>query len=180
MAHIIARKSSGPRGQGQPGADGYENLILLCPTCHTIVDKDPAGHPSEMLHRWKSDHENQIRSLGASLKFHCIDKLKAEIGRILQENSHVWQSLGPKSAIASMDPSSNASEIWRLRKLDTILPNNAKILNIIQNNAELLTPSQYAAFLSFKSHARAFEHNQYDRLDNYPTFPGTFEKEFSS
>jgi hypothetical protein len=153
---------------------------LLCPTCHTIVDKDPAGHPAEMLHRWKSDHEKQIRSLGESLKFENIHKLKAEISKVLQENSFIWKSLGPKSAIASNDPASNASEIWRLRKLDTILPNNVKIVNIIQNNAELLTPSQYAAFLSFKSHAQAFEQHQYDRLDSYPTFPEVFEKEFAS
>lgn len=48
MAHIIARSVDGPRGQKMPGPDSYDNLILLCPTCHTIVDKDPGGHPKEL------------------------------------------------------------------------------------------------------------------------------------
>ena len=43
MAHVIARRPAGPRGLSTAGSDEYENLVLLCPTCHRTVDKAPAG-----------------------------------------------------------------------------------------------------------------------------------------
>ncbi len=48
MAHVIPHGDTGPRHSERPvgvfQADSFENLILLCPTCHTIVDKDPNGY----------------------------------------------------------------------------------------------------------------------------------------
>ncbi len=39
MAHIIAKSSSGARGSTSNIDDNsYDNLILLCPNCHTKVD----------------------------------------------------------------------------------------------------------------------------------------------
>jgi|CXWL01.1.fsa_nt_gi hypothetical protein len=35
----------------------YNNLIYLCPTCHTKVDKQEADYPAEMLLRIKTEHE---------------------------------------------------------------------------------------------------------------------------
>jgi hypothetical protein len=43
MAHVIAKKPGGPRGVVTGGEDTYENLVLLCPTHHTEVDKSPPG-----------------------------------------------------------------------------------------------------------------------------------------
>jgi HNH endonuclease len=90
MAHIIAHSGRGPRGQGQSGPVTYENLILLCPSCHTTADKDPIGHPPELL-RWKDDHEKQIREAGASLQFGDVSALKLEVTRLLQENHRIWK-----------------------------------------------------------------------------------------
>lgn len=50
MAHVIPHGETGPRYEERPAgefeADAFENLVLLCPTCHTIIDKDPDGYPS--------------------------------------------------------------------------------------------------------------------------------------
>jgi HNH endonuclease len=178
MAYIIARSVDDPRGRTQPGADTYDNLILLCPTCHTLVDKGPSEYPPKLLHRWKADHENAIREAGSSLKFDDVAKLKSAVTRLLQDNHYIWKSFGPQSDIASSNPGSNASEIWGLRKLDAIVPNNSELVNIVQNNLDLLSDKEYEAFLSFKNHAAAFEQNQYGRLDHYPTFPTDFESKF--
>lgn len=180
MAHIIARSAGGPRGRAEAGADTYDNLILLCPTCHALIDKGPSEYPPDLLHRWKANHEGTIRAAGSSLKFNDVAGLKAVVTKVLLENNSIWRSFGPKSEIATSDPGSNASEIWKLRKLDAVIPNNSKIVNMVQNNLELLSKAQYEAFLLFKSHAAAFEQNQYGRLDNYPTFPSVFESEFRS
>src|SRR4051812_26134074 len=56
FAHIIAASHAGARWKsylsaGERAAD--ENIVLLCANCHTIVDKDEARFPIEMLHSWK-------------------------------------------------------------------------------------------------------------------------------
>ncbi len=35
----------------------YDNLIYLCPTCHTIIDKQEEDYPAEMLYQLKAEHE---------------------------------------------------------------------------------------------------------------------------
>ena len=68
-AHIYAFNENGPRGraQGRPSEDQIneiENLVLLCPECHHLVDEvAPEQYPVEKLRRFKSDHEARIHSL---------------------------------------------------------------------------------------------------------------------
>jgi 5-methylcytosine-specific restriction endonuclease McrA len=62
MAHIIARQPTGRRGVPGGGSNAYENLILLCPTNHTEIDKAPEGtFPVALLHGWKDAHERRVR-----------------------------------------------------------------------------------------------------------------------
>jgi len=72
MAHIVAEESDGPRGKSplsKAQRNSYANLILLCPTHHTRIDKVPTGaleYPVEVLHDTKVQHEEWVReSLGA-------------------------------------------------------------------------------------------------------------------
>jgi HNH endonuclease len=63
MAHIIAKAEKGNRGVEGGGSNEYSNHILLCPTCHRKIDKSPDGHYSiELLHGWKREAENRIRT----------------------------------------------------------------------------------------------------------------------
>jgi hypothetical protein len=61
-AHIIAVSIDGPRGrEGQRvNLDGYENLILLCSNCHTLVDARPDLFPRAELLRIKGEHEQRV------------------------------------------------------------------------------------------------------------------------
>lgn len=175
MAHIIAKQPSGPRGIEQGGSDTYENLILLCPTCHRKVDKAPEGeYPVAMLRSWKEQHELSIRAKGKQQQFDSTQALKKATARLLLENRALWKELGPQSIAASNDPGSNLHQVWDLRKLDTLVPNNQEIINTIEANINLLNTDEFAAFVDFKIHAGAFEANQYSRLDSYPTFPKHF------
>ncbi len=49
FAHIISRRPDGPRGnhpnRDNTNIDGRENIVALCPTCHTKVDKNPFNYP---------------------------------------------------------------------------------------------------------------------------------------
>lgn len=60
QAHIIAEENLGPRGKSiltREERNCYHNLILLCPTCHVLVDKNIEDYPPEKLHFLKSSHE---------------------------------------------------------------------------------------------------------------------------
>lgn len=71
ISHIYAHSDDGPRGR--PGMSNDErnqpdNLLLLCPTHHAIVDGQHETYPADLLHKWKQQHERKYReSLSAKL-----------------------------------------------------------------------------------------------------------------
>lgn len=62
-AHIRSGRPDGPRydpDYPQADIDDYQNLMLLCPTHHTLIDaNDGAAHPVEILIQMKRRHEEQ-------------------------------------------------------------------------------------------------------------------------
>lgn len=65
-AHIIAISKKGPRydkGYDFSNANTYENLMWMCPTHHTIIDKmaDVNIYTESMLKKMKNEHEYDIR-----------------------------------------------------------------------------------------------------------------------
>ncbi len=60
QAHIVAEKAEDIRGKSPLSLEernSYYNLILLCPTHHTLIDKDIEDYPVERLHMIKATHE---------------------------------------------------------------------------------------------------------------------------
>ena len=120
------------------GADNYENLILLCPTCHTRIDKAPAGHPLALLADWKREHEKWVHDSLAAPCFETAGKMLSAIKDLLSENHHYFLGYGPRSSRAEENPESSAHAIWMARRLDVIIQNNRRILNILESNDALL------------------------------------------
>lgn len=179
MAHVIAQSPKGPRGNGIGGDDSYDNLILLCPTHHREIDKAPEGlFPESMLFAWKTAHETRVRSLGKELTFKDNEELRQSVSFLLAENYVVWKTLGPNSEVAQRSPNSNAFSLWELRRLDKIIPNNRRIINMVRANSRLLTSKQSLAFAEFANHAESYEDHVYDRKDTYPLFPQSFSEAF--
>ena len=85
FAHIVAFRENGPRGlEGVRPADinNVENLMLLCPRCHKLIDDNSADYTRESLETFKRSHEARIRyltGLGADRKTSVI-VFKAKIG----------------------------------------------------------------------------------------------------
>jgi hypothetical protein len=71
-AHIIADREDGTRGsiESKKYAGDIDNIILLCPTCHTKVDKDklPEYYTVERLHSIKNNHEQRVREQLSALQ----------------------------------------------------------------------------------------------------------------
>jgi hypothetical protein len=128
MAHIIDKRGSGTRRRAGGGPDTYDNLILLCPTHHTEIDKAPEGtFPVELLHQWKTAHQKKIRDLLSVKKFPGREGLFKYINRLMIDNYQTYRQFGPSSDEAKSNPISNAAAIWGIRKVSQIVPNNASI-----------------------------------------------------
>lgn len=69
VAHISALGDRGPRANGAVSVDdrnSIENLLLLCPSCHDVIDSNPADYSIEGLLGLKSRHETWCASLRKS------------------------------------------------------------------------------------------------------------------
>ncbi len=63
ICHIYAFSENGPRGKANlthEELNSPENLILLCPNHHTVVDNQYETYPADMLKQWKQDHEDRV------------------------------------------------------------------------------------------------------------------------
>lgn len=65
ICHIKAQKVNGPRydeNQTNEERHGFNNLILLCPLHHSIIDSDTKSYTVERLINMKSKHEDSNRN----------------------------------------------------------------------------------------------------------------------
>lgn len=63
IAHIHSERQKGPRyvsGMSIDDLRSYDNLILLCPDCHTAIDTHPEKFPAETLKEWRMARESEI------------------------------------------------------------------------------------------------------------------------
>lgn len=110
----------------------------------------------------------------------CISKqnIFEEIQKYLTENKQLLMQYGPTSLIAVKNPLSDAIDIWNTYKQNIIIPNNHKIVDLLEKHFSLLSDSEKEIFYKFKIHADAFEYNQLQRHDHdaVPLFPNEFEQ----
>ena len=85
ICHIHALNPGGPRWKeelSQEELNSPENLILLCPTHHAMVDGQPEYYMAETLRQWKREHEAKVQSrhpAGLDIIIELIDqKIKEE------------------------------------------------------------------------------------------------------
>ena len=63
--HIAAASKNGPRydpNMSDNDRRGFNNLILLCKTCHKIIDDKEEDYPVNLLKDWKKTHERKTLS----------------------------------------------------------------------------------------------------------------------
>ena len=62
MGHIAPHSPGGPRREAARPAevDGIDNLMLLCPSCHRTIDKEPGLWPEQHLRAIKAEHEGWV------------------------------------------------------------------------------------------------------------------------
>ena len=71
VCHIRAAKNGGPRFDSKLSQDerrAVTNLILLCRTCHALVDSEPDNYTVRILTKWKHERERAFEAIGNTLR----------------------------------------------------------------------------------------------------------------
>lgn len=66
VGHIVAFRPEGPRGHADArprNINDVENLMLLCPGCHKLIDDQPDRFTRKALAEYKKRHEEHIRHM---------------------------------------------------------------------------------------------------------------------
>lgn len=174
-AHIIGFSEDGPRGNHQAGIteiNSYENLILLCPSCHTKIDKASSLFPSDLLFSWKNDHEAKIQACFHVPLFKSKNELANEISTLLRQNRVCFETYGPHSR-DKHSLLTDAPDMWKAKIFETIIPNNRLLLEMFRKNTHLLSPEEREVVEEFALHKEGFEfnHSSGDKNTSVPLFP---------
>jgi hypothetical protein len=98
FAHIVAEQRQGPRGREEITADDRNkasNLILLCATHHTVIDRNPHIYSVHVLRQMKADHEKRMAAAAkkklAAVKQELIEEtVHSTLLRLLQLPRYVY------------------------------------------------------------------------------------------
>ena len=132
MAHVFAANDNGPRvnmelTEEERGA--YENLILLCPFCHAIIDKAPEDFPDNEVLEWKRRHVERIAAVFGAVQYGNRQAVRAAIEPALAENWLIFSEYGPDNEYR-FDPESELAQVWQRKVRSSVLPNNRRVLAI--------------------------------------------------
>lgn len=175
MAHIIGQSHKGPRGNCDlpiTERDEFDNIILLCPSCHRTIDKNPNEFPVEVLLNWKNNHIDKIKSCFIEPIYITRTDVRRALNKLLMQNNIIFEQYGPYCEEYTKILT-NADEIWRRKAIETIIPNNKRIVKLLDVNDELINDDELLIVEKFKEHAREFEYNQLSNEHNSyaPLFP---------
>jgi hypothetical protein len=159
MAHVIGAAAQGPRPNSTLPVNArgsYQNLLLLCAICHTIVDKAEEKYPEQLITQWKNSHKEKIAALFGIQRFDSRESARAAISPILDENRMIFTQYGPLTD-ERFNPESSMPAQW-LRKIRVkIIPNNRQLLAACDANAHLLSQGEVEIVELFRQHVDDFE-----------------------
>lgn len=159
MAHIFAASHTGPRARPDMTEEergAYENLILLCSNCHTRIDKVPNAYADSKIFAWKHGHKERIANLFGVTEYTSRELAYAAIEPILLENQTIFEVYGPETD-EQYNPESEMPAHWKRKIITRILPNNRRLLTIIDANRRYLETEERVLVERFRQHVNDFE-----------------------
>ena len=123
---IIERAHIVPYCDGEDNS--YDNLLVLCPNCHTNFDKNKLFNTSE-VRSWKVKRMSEVESF-FSKKYKTFLEMKEVIKPLLLDNKTIFENyyIGKNK------------NLWEKFE-GKVLVNNATIKGILENNLNLLQKS---------------------------------------
>lgn len=130
--------------------NSFDNLVVLCPNCHTDFDKNSAFSPDEVL-SWKRIRQQELETF-FGVKYDSFQALKSAVSPLLIENKTIFENYYLN----------NNKKLWDTFET-RILINNRKIKtllicnrNLFQNNAQKVY-SNLECVYTFIMHIDEFE-----------------------
>ncbi|NTK90558.1 HNH endonuclease [Enterococcus faecium] len=105
--------------------NSYDNLIILCPNCHTNFDKNKLFNTHEVK-SWKAKRKLDVESF-FSIKYKTFSEMEASIKPLLMDNKAIFENYYIKEN----------KTLWEKFE-NRVIVNNAKIKGILENNLNLL------------------------------------------
>lgn len=139
--------------------NSFENLVLLCPNCHTNFDKNNAFTPQEVL-SWKKTRQEELKNFFEK-KFTTFEELEAAVVPLLMENKMIYENYYKK----------NNKKLWDKFE-PVILINNRKLKLLLKTNLNLIQKQQeewysnLASIHLFMTHIEEFEATRGDDEKN--------------
>ncbi|PNQ79318.1 HNH endonuclease signature motif containing protein [Paenibacillus sp. F4] len=130
--------------------NSFENLVVLCPNCHTDFDKNSAFTKVHVT-MWKQNRKEEFdRFFGE--KFSTFDELRSRVAPLLKENKVIFENyyIGDKK------------ELWNVFE-GKILANNNMLKKLLEQNRNLIqrhsdeSYSNLAIIDTFLVHISEFE-----------------------
>lgn len=143
IAHILPHSESGDAS--------LNNLLLLCPTCHTMIDKNRPGWPISILKTWHLQRQEEIRRRFTKQcdSFRELEKL---VRPILQQNAAIFENYGPTEGNSS---ATARRSLW-LKFEPKLIVNNQKLFALFKANMRLFHRENRRTIEEFALHVDEF------------------------
>ena len=142
------------------GADNsYENLLILCPNCHTEFDKISKFNP-EQVKGWKQTRKEELEKVFCR-KFASFKELENVVAPLLYENKSIFENYYLN----------DEKKLWDKFE-GKILINNKKLKLLLETNLDLIQRhrekdySNLSYVYSFMAHVDEFEATRTDDEKN--------------
>ena len=149
IAHIKAHSDGGDVS--------FENLILLCSTCHIQIDASRTRATIPLLEKWKSNRNAEIAGRFTN-RFSSFEDLRDSAVPILKRNAQIFDSYGPNGESYTEE----RYNLW-LKFESEIVSNNRRLELILTSNKRLLHEENQEIVDSFVAHAREFVETRKDK-----------------
>ena len=137
LAHIIADRPTGPRGDPTLSEElkaDPSNIMLMCDVHHRLIDReDIEGHPVELLHHYKAEHEERIEhqtAIQASRRTEIVlfgTRIKDRTGLVSSEQARIAvlperypaSEAGIRIDLADIQLNEDDPEFWSMATMHT-------------------------------------------------------------
>lgn len=118
-AHIEGENPGAARydpNMTQQKRDAVENLLFLCPNCHTVIDKSESDWPTEKLHEIKKAHrQNIMEALEAAFADVAFEELAKSVEWVstqdIEASGSSFALITPKEKLKKNGLSSSSKQI---------------------------------------------------------------------
>lgn len=130
--------------------NSLENLLLLCPTCHTKIDKNRTQWPDTELVRWQQVRRQEVESYGESVN--SFADLREAVRPIFRRNSVIFDQYGPEGVGTSAGA---RRDLW-LKFEPELVANDQKLVSLLTRNRRLLHTENQELVDEFADHVAEF------------------------